>query len=202
MLFRRRQKLTLTQKFRELVFPAKGMEQGWDRRIAYYRHRLFRNADSAHKVTAGLALGIAISFTPFLGLHIFIVMFLCWLFRINVFAGVLGTIAGTPWTFPLMYWLAYEVGAFLFHYFGIGEIIAMPETLTVSYLFHNPLKLFLPLTVGGVICAILSWPLAYLVCYVPVQKFRRRYHEERRQALAERKARTGARPAVIIRPNS
>lgn len=196
-MFQRRHKQTLRQRITELFFPPRGLEEGWDRRLAYYRHRLFRNADSTKKVTAGLAFGVAISFTPFLGVHIFMAVFLCWLFRVNAFAGVLGTIAGNPWTFPLMYWLAYEVGAFLFYHFGIGDIIAMPDTLTLTYLFQNPLKLFLPLTVGGVICAILSWPLAYLACYVPVQNIRRDYHRQRQQRIEAKRNPTPQRQGEI-----
>lgn len=181
-MFKRRQKLTLFQSLKNLILPARGFEAGWDRRVIYYRHRLFRNADSTHKITAGVAIGIAISFSPFLGTHIFIAMFLCWVFRVNVFAGVIGTMAGNPWTFPPMFWLDYKLGAFLFQFFGVGEIVAMPDTLTLEYLFQNPLKLFLPLTLGGFICSLICWPVAYLACYLPVKGMRRAYRYQRIRA--------------------
>lgn len=186
-MFSRREKRTPFQNLKEMLIPS----MGWDRTVEYFRHRLFRNADSTFKITAGLAVGISISFNPFLGTHIFLAMFFCWLFRFNVFAGIMGTVAGNPWTFPFMFWLDYKIGAWLFQVIGIGDLIVMPDTLTLSYLFAHPLKLFLPLTLGGLICNIAFWPVAYALCYLPVRQMRRAYRYQR--LLARRKRRAAQR---------
>jgi len=158
-----------------MIWPS----MGWRRTYHYFRHRLFRNSDSSHKITGGLATGCAVSFTPFIGTHLLQAAFFAWIFRLNVLAALIGTIIGNPWTFPAMFWLDYQVGDFVFQLFGIEEMVALPEVLTLEYLFQNPLKLFLPMTLGGIIFALICWPLAYLALFFPVKVMRRAYYYQR-----------------------
>ncbi len=160
---------------------------GWGRAYDYFRHRVFRNSDSAHKITAGLAVGVAISLTPFLGMHLFLAIFFAWVFRFNVIAALIGTIIGNPWTFPAFFWLDYQVGTFIFHLFGMEDSIAMPKALTLEYLFQNPLRLFLPMTLGGIICALVTWPLAYLALFFPVRGMRRAYRYQRLRRMRKKR---------------
>ncbi|MGZ9108438.1 MAG: DUF2062 domain-containing protein [Micavibrio sp.] len=175
MMFKRRQKRHPVTKLKEMIWP----RMGWDRAIDYFRHRLFRNSDSTHKITGGLAIGVGVSFTPFLGFHLAFAAFLAWAFRFNIIAALIGTVIGNPWTFPFFFWLDYQIGTLIFQAFGVESIITLPEILTLEYLFQNPLKLFLPMTVGGIICAVAVWPLAYLALFLPVKGMRRAYRYQR-----------------------
>jgi uncharacterized protein (DUF2062 family) len=182
-MFKRRSPLNPAQQLKEMIWPS----MGWDRAYYYFRHRLFRNADSAHKISGGLSLGMAVSFTPFLGTHLLQAIFFAWLFRFNVVAAVIGTLGGNWWTFPAMFWLDYVVGSAIFNALGVDELIAMPETMTLQFLFENPLKLLLPLTLGGIICAILSWPVCYVLLYWPVRGMRRAYRYQRLRLVRARR---------------
>lgn len=151
---------------------------GWARVVEYYRHRIFRRADSTPKITAGLAIGVGVSFTPLLGTHFFQAILMAWVMRANVLATVIGTVAGNPWTFPLIFWLDYKTGAAIFSAFGHGDLVALPHDLTWSFLLENPSHLFLPMLVGGYVCAVLSFPLAYSALYYPVKLMQQSYHRQ------------------------
>ena len=67
------------------------------------------------KVAKGFAYGCAVSFTPFVGLHTLIALGLASLYKQNKTAALLGTLLGNPWTFPLIWYLDWQTGIFLFH---------------------------------------------------------------------------------------
>lgn len=174
------------KKLKEALWPS----MGWVRTVDYYRHRIFRTGDSTYKIATGMATGIAVSFTPFLGTHFLQAAFFSWLLRGNMIAGMLATWFGNPWTFPFIFWLTYHVGVWLCGLFGLGGFVILPDGLAFGslineplvffdYLFSNPLTLLLPLTVGGILCGILSWPVAYVVLYYPVRQARRVYRAGR-----------------------
>lgn len=180
----------LWKKTKEAVWPT----QGWRRTFHYYRHRVFRTGDSTYKITAGLASGVAVSWSPFMGTHFAQAVLLSWLLRANLLAGFVGTAFGNPWTFPVLFWITYTLGVKICALFGLGEFIALPPSMDVAhfiekpweflkYLFANPLKLLLPMTIGGYLCALLSWPVTYAILYYPVRAAHNAYRLQKLQRL-------------------
>ena len=152
----------------------------------YYRHRMFRTGDSDYKVTAGLATGAALSFTPFLGTHIIQAMFFSWIIGGSMVAGLVGTFVGNPWTYPLMFLTAYEVGLRVCALWGVETFAVLPADIVIAnadhepwafflYMLEHPVKILLPLAIGGYICAIMSWPVFYALLYYPVRVARAAY---------------------------
>ena len=193
-LFKRRNSRTFMQKTRQLIWPS----MGWKRAAHYYYHRIFRGGLPAHRITGGLATGAAVSWSPFMGTHILHVVFLSWLCRVHLLSGVIGTVWGNPWTFPIMYWIGYEVGVGLCSIIGLSEFVAFPEMITMDYflkepwsfivfIFSNPLKLLLPLTLGGYVCALIFWPIAFAILYYPVYALRKAYVLQRLKRLKKRR---------------
>jgi uncharacterized protein (DUF2062 family) len=80
------------------------------RRAEYLGYRIRRLPDNPHRIALGLSCGVYASFTPFFGLHVFVAMGLAKLLRANVAAGLIGTVAGNPLTFPLIASLALSLG--------------------------------------------------------------------------------------------
>lgn len=155
---------------------------GWKRTLHYYRHRMFRTGDSTYKITAGLAMGAAVSFTPFLGTHILQAIFFSWLIRASAIAGLVGTFIGNPWTYPAMFLAAYKLGLWVCVFFGLADYSLLPEQGVITGADHDPwaffqqmmehpLKIFMPLAVGGYLCAVVSWPLFFMALYYPVRVF-------------------------------
>ena len=58
------------------------------------------------QVALGFAIGVFMSFSPFLGFHLVLSGLFAWLLRVNIAASMLGNFLGNPVTYPLM-WAAY-----------------------------------------------------------------------------------------------
>ena len=97
----RRSQVSWTTKLKSRLWP----QEGWK---AYGRDlllRLRRMPGTPRSIAAGVACGIAISFTPFVGFHLLLAALTAWIIRGNILASALGTAAGNPWTFPFI-WLS------------------------------------------------------------------------------------------------
>ncbi|MFN3826161.1 MAG: DUF2062 domain-containing protein [Micavibrio sp.] len=174
MLFKRRKPLALHIRTREALWPS----MGWGRAASYFRHRLLRQSASTYKIAGGLATGVAVSFTPLLGTHFIQSALYAHFMRQSKIAALVGTFWGNPWTIPPMFYLDYKIGAGLFSLFGFTALLP-PDDHGLAHLWQEPLYLFLPMLLGGIICAVVSWPLAYLGFYFPVRGMQRAYRLER-----------------------
>lgn len=196
-IFKRGTKRRFWPKLRESLWPS----MGWGRAISYYRHRVLRTGDSTYKITMGLAAGIGVSFTPFLGTHFVQGVILSFILRGNWVASFVGTAIGNPWTFPLIFALTYNVGVFVCGLFGYADFVALPTNLDsfiedpdgfFKFMWEHPVKFLLPMTVGGYVCCFASLPLSYGLMYFPVRRARLVY---RLQRLRRRRARLAVRRA-------
>ncbi|MCM2343824.1 MAG: DUF2062 domain-containing protein [Alphaproteobacteria bacterium] len=175
MLFKRRQPRGLFPYLREWVWPT----MGWNRTLSYFHHRLFRSADSSYRITGGLATGVAVSFTPLLGTHFLQALLYAHFFRQSKIAAMIGTFWGNPWTIPPMFYFDYKLGNFLLTLGQGRDDLMLPSGQGLGYLLSEPSALFLPLMLGGVVFALLVWPLAYMLLYFPVRGMRRAYRLRR-----------------------
>jgi uncharacterized protein (DUF2062 family) len=186
---------SLAENFREAVWPS----MGWRRTMQYYQHRLFRAGDSTYRIAAGLATGAAVSFTPFLGTHLAMTVFITWLLRASVVAAVIGTAVGLPPFLPFIFWLDYKVGVWVCGLFGLRGLRHEPGNDTFSqhgdnamamlrWLFAHPLHLLLPLSVGGILCALTVWPLTYFVLYRPIRSAQVAYRLQRLKRYRKKEA--------------
>lgn len=191
MLFRRRKNLPIWQKIAGWLWPRSGLKRAW----TYLFHRIGRMPGSTHSIAAGIACGAAVSFTPFLGLHFLMAFILAWIVRGNLFAAAMGTFVGNPWTFPLIFALTGQVGAFL-----LGrEVIADVPSFDWDAMWLHPIAYFsdyfsallpivFPFLVGGIPAAILVWLLFYISFRSLISGYRE--SRDRRRKLRE-KARAG-----------
>ena len=204
-MFRRRRKPHLTARLREQLWP----RRGWRRALVYLGHRLRRLPGTPESIAAGFATGVAFSFTPFVGLHIVLTMFVVWALRANYMAGILGTFAGNPWTFPVMWMLSFRVGARLlglapgeavppefsmqfmrditgFVLFGRSQGEAIAQTITWGYVNEVMVLVVVPWLVGSLLCGLLAWFAVYFPLRGLVEGHRRRARRRRAAKRAER----------------
>ncbi len=185
-MFRRRVPKRIEFLLQDLVWP----RMGWTRAFHYWQHRLFRNCDSTYKITAGLASGAAVSFSPFIGTHIIQALVLSRVLRANWLAGAAGTVWGNPWTFPFLWASSYMSGAWLLHVAGLERIKILPDYLDFeyflnepgeffNYLLGHPLELLLPMTIGSLVAGVAFWFLAYGLLYYPVFYAMKAYRRQR-----------------------
>ena len=142
---------------------------GWQRTFTYWTHRISRLPGSVYAISAGIAFGASISFTPFVGLHLILAGLLAWVFRANIIASAIGTIVGNPWTFPFIWFWIYQLGVWI----GFGGIETNLKEVKFSELFGSILTAFLnfdavylmkvawpifsPMLAGAVPTSILAW---------------------------------------------
>lgn len=163
---------------RQLVWPS----AGWGRTFRYLRYRVARLPGSPYSIAAGLATGVAVSFTPFIGLHLVIVATICWIIRGNIVAAVAGTVVANPWTLPLIWLWIYYLGRLLLPH---GRYMLLPSDLNLHYVLDHPWSILVPMTVGGLISASVAWALTYF----PI-----------RAAVAARQQRRRARLRAVLVP--
>ena len=179
MLFQRRNNLPWWRIFVGWLWPRSGVKRAWK----YLFHRVARMPGSTHSIAAGIASGAAISFTPFLGLHLILGAVIAWIFRGNLLASVFGTAVGNPWTFPFIFALTGQVGAFLL---GREANDQMPSWDTM---WDSPVEyfasIFPPLFVGGIPVAILVWLLSYVGFKALISGYRE--NRRRRRDLREQR---------------
>ncbi|MBQ8870940.1 MAG: DUF2062 domain-containing protein [Alphaproteobacteria bacterium] len=81
--------------------------KGFKRTFQNYKQQLvlkLKNIKATpYEIASGCACGVAISFTPFVGFHLVLATITAFTIRGNVVASWLGTVAGNPWTFALIW---------------------------------------------------------------------------------------------------
>lgn len=186
MVFKRREKRSFGTKLRQTIWP----KMGWVRAITYFAKRTVRLSDSSQNIAIGLANGTALSFSPFIGTHIIQAGALTYIMRGNVFASVVGTIIGNPWTFPFMWLISISLGAWLFGLFGLPAEANLPEVMNwdilVDLIFNEPMRIFLPWLLGGYLCALISWPISYFIYYYLIHGAKQRLKKIRQERIKKR----------------
>ena len=175
-MFRRRENMTFMQRTREFVWP----RMGWLRTGTYIRHRVVRLPGSPYSIAAGLACGVAVSFTPFIGLHFVLGALMAWLIGGNLIASAIGTALGNPWTFPFIWWGTLQLGESIL---GSTRATNIPENISLYYIFDHPWAVLLPMTVGGLLVAVAVW----IVVYFSASYFVERYQRIRAERLRRRR---------------
>jgi uncharacterized protein (DUF2062 family) len=118
---------------------------GWRRLGLYLLKRLTRLSGTPQGIACGFACGAAISFTPFIGLHIALSMLLAWLLRGNLIAAAVGTVVGNPWTFPFIWLATYKVGQMLL---GSAEAAPWPAVTMFKHVVADLSGLIWPTLTG------------------------------------------------------
>lgn len=104
-------------------YQGKGM---WNR-SKYYLTRVLHLDGEASWLAMSFAVGVSISLTPFYGLHTITVIALIPVFRLNVVAALLGSMANPPWIAPFIYGIGFVIGQKL-----VGLFIQVDSTFPGS----------------------------------------------------------------------
>jgi len=191
-MFKRRRAQSRFDRVRSIVWPARG----FGRLFSYLIQRIKRMPGSTLSIAIGAAWGVAVSFTPFLGLHLLVGMMLAYLTRGNLLACLFATFIGNPWTFPLFFYVDYRVGAFIITEFG-GSVKSIGDTLPsfMAVFIADPAALigalFTPIIVGCLFLGTIAWFAGFGLTYWAVDGWRR--HRVKRLAAA-RLRRAGLSP--------
>ena len=145
-------------------------------------------------LSLGLATGIAISFTPFIGLHALLAIFISWVIGGSMAAALIGTLFGNPWTFPFIWYFTFEIVQFInygflsyeeeFSFKSIKkEISTLLVILKNIIVFANipeleenveKLKLIPFMVVGSIPLVFISWILSYFSFLIIFKSYRKK----------------------------
>lgn len=152
MLFRPRRAPTLIERLRVAMWP----RRSWRRSFRYHRARLMRAQASPHAVGLGLAAGVFVAFLPVFGIQMLLAGLIAWMGRASVLAALVGTFAGNPLTWPLMWIGSYSLGASL-----LGEPLplAAEELRLVAGRLAGPWPAELTLTTLLTASELTLWPV-------------------------------------------
>src|SRR4051794_4502526 len=184
MILGRRDRPGLLQRLAGWMWP----RAGWRRAGGYLLARLKRLPGTPHAIAAGLATGVAVSLTPFLGLHLALAVALAWLTGGNLLAAGFGTLVSNPWTLPLIWTVTYRLGCLV-----LGR---PPHALHLLADLHSKAlldavgPLLWPMTVGAAPLAVAAWVATYFLTIRAVAAVR----EQRRRRLGRRASARVAAP--------
>jgi uncharacterized protein (DUF2062 family) len=196
-MFSRRDPTPLSHDIRQAIWP----KMGWWRLLKYYRARIMRLSSSAESIAINLAGGSAMSFTPFFGIHVITAMGFAWAIgaKMNLVASMVGTFVGNPWTFPFLLSASYFLGTWILSMIGahdgvIGlnpDIVEQKGDGVFAYIWDNFYDIFIPMSLGGAILAVVSFPLYYTLYLYLVragQRARKMRMKKRQRKLFNKKS--------------
>lgn len=118
-------------------------------------------------ISAGFAVGVFISFTPFFGLHTPMAIALAFIFRLNKLTCITGAWVNTPLTMVPVLAASYNLGRIL-----RGKPVSELQLKGLEWAHLKPYAKSLLL--GSSILGFLAAVAGYFICYWLVTAFRRR----------------------------
>ena len=179
--------ITSTYNFIKIFFA-------FSRTKKYISLSIKRIKGTPQALSLGLATGIAISFTPFIGLHALLAIFISWIIGGSMAAALIGTLFGNPWTFPFIWYFTFEIGQFINYGFLSYEEefsfqVIKKEISTLLVILKNiivfanipeleenveKLKLIPFMIVGSIPLVFITWILSYFSFYIIFKFYRKK----------------------------
>ena len=145
-------------------------------------------------LSLGLATGIAISFTPFIGLHALLAIFISWIIGGSMAAALIGTLFGNPWTFPFIWYFTFEIGQFINYGFisyeeefsfkvikkEVSTLLAIVKNIIIfANIFEleenvAKLKLIPFMVVGSIPLVFISWIFSYFSFLIIFKSYKKK----------------------------
>ena len=189
MLFRRK-KPSMFSGVASFFWPQKGFVRGW----IYLMLRILRIRSSDYSLAAGIASGVAVSFTPLIGFHFVLAGVLAWLVRGNMLMAMIGTVVGNPWTFPLIWVVIHSVGIWI-----LGTPTTETDVSMLSYeiLMESPGSVLVSMLLGGLVTGSITGLIVFALSYSYAGKIKAKLNQikvsrvrrkERKEELAAEKS--------------
>src|SRR5690606_16543769 len=139
----------------------------------YISKRVLRLTASPHSVAAGVAAGVFVSCTPFLGFHMIMAAVIAYAIGGNIVASAIGTTFANPLTLPFIWAGTLEAGRLLLYGSLGGEHLHVAKILgelEFSELWGPLLK---PMAVGSVPFGLVFAAIFYVLTRYATAAFRR-----------------------------
>lgn len=135
--------------------------------------RLKKLQGTPQSIAVGVACGVAISFTPFVGFHMLLAAGSAWLLGGSIIASALGTVIGNPWTFPFIWAAVSYTGRLILKSEHLPEHTDFEaffaqawqavKNLNMDAFVHDIWPILWPMIVGCIPFYIIFWILSYFL---------------------------------------
>ena len=145
-------------------------------------------------LSLGIATGVAISFTPFIGFHALLAIFISWVIGGSMAAALIGTLFGNPWTFPFIWYFTFEIGQFINYGFlsyeeefsfkvikkEVSTLLAIVKNIIIfANIFEldenvAKLKLIPFMVVGSIPLVFISWIFSYFLFLIIFKSYKKK----------------------------
>jgi len=145
------------------------------RHLKRFYHRFLKLRGSPRQAALGMALGVFVGMSPFLGFHTAIAVLLASLFKWSKIAAAVGVLITNPITAPIIYPLTFRLGASLT---GFSEPIQWSRLLEPGAfiaLMKNSPMIIVDMLVGGILLGIPLYIAVYFITHTIVSKARKRF---------------------------
>jgi len=133
--------------------------------------QLLHLQESPKRTALAFAVGIAIAFCPFYGLHMALVVFCTWAFGLNFVALMAGALVNNPWTIVPVLGATYWTGALIL---GRTDVPTFDwHDLSFMAVYQQVMPYAVPFALGGTILSLIGALLAYPLAYYLISKHRR-----------------------------
>ena len=161
------------------------MSNYWDKQKRYWLAKIKRLKGTPSSVASGIACGVAVSFTPFVGAHFVLAMSSAWVLRGNIVAAALGTAFGNPWTFPFIWLSVLYTGKIILNegYEGIADVNFVKVfskafdalvNLDFGVFWADVWPILHPMIIGCIPYVLISWWLSYVMIKNILEKRRKK----------------------------
>ena len=157
-------------------------KEKWKKRI---REVLSLDSHPGH-ISAGFAVGVFISFTPFFGIHTPLALAAAFLLRVNKISCLTGSWVNTPLTVVPVLIASYELGEHILG--GTPQKLVMKD-LTLDFALELLVSHGMPILVGSSLLGFAAALVADALLYYLIVRFRRR--NETLRHLTEEMEETG-----------
>ena len=128
--------------------------------------------ESPQRTALAFAIGIAIAFCPFYGLHTVLVGLCTWLFGLNFVALLAGALINNPWTIVPILGATYWTGAVIL---GQSDSPTFNWTdLGFRAIYEQVIPYAIPFALGGTVLSLAGAALAYPLALYLITKHRSR----------------------------
>ena len=156
------------------------------RHLKRFYNRFLKLRGSPRQASLGMALGVFVGMSPFIGFHTALAVLLASLFKWSKIGAAVGVLITNPITAPVIYPLTYRLGAMLTGFSEPIQWSRLLEPVAFIELLKNSPMIIIDMLVGGIIVGIPLAIIAYSITYAIVSKARRRFemrkiHRSRRK---------------------
>ncbi|NIA16997.1 MAG: DUF2062 domain-containing protein [Planctomycetes bacterium] len=167
--------------------------------VRFFRYRVLHIDDSPHRIALGLAIGLFISFSPIVGIHLPLVIILALLLKANKFTALTSVWVCNVFTIVFIFYPSYLVGWVVCGIFRQTEALRpgqVAKMFTELFSFSSILSAFyenrfwvglwnlfkaigLELTIGGTILGAAAAIAGYFGCVYLIKWHRKRNPHKR-----------------------